>query len=546
MPQLTRRPRAQRDRLQPANRHRGNPHAATVQAPSPAAARLAVCPLWQRLAAHPWDDPRDGHPFSARLRDATGWPHTHTQRVLHEYRRFLYLAVRRRGRVCPSAAVDEAWHTHLLDTPRYFGDFCPRVLGGPLHHVPGRGGGDSAAHRRQYRATLGAYRWAFGEAPPADLWPAPDERFATQPIHVDRRTHWVLPRPGAVWRAAGARLADANADADARLRAARLWGAALLLPALFAVGCGEGRARGSSALSGPDFLGLYLWALVALVAAGIWRGARGPASRIQPVHGELLDVIDCAYLAGGAPRAVSTGLARLWQGGAISLNAVGASKPGTPGVRAWTVVRAPDADGATPTALERAAWEHLQSPDATSDTLMPALHTPLDALHARLYGRGLLISPSRALPARGAGFWVYTLAWAGVLLWGAARAVHGWRHGYPTGLLMVLLLLGGVLAMVTLRHAFGRLTREGLAALRQARIGRMPRKNVGPNDPRMPISLALLGLGALGASLAPLRDTLVLLDPRRLGGSGCSGGSGGCGSSGGGDGGGGCGGCGGD
>ena len=97
-------------------------------------------PLWQRLADHPLDDPRDARPLSARLSQDTGWRAAHTQRVLTEYRRFLYLAVRLQGRVCPSEAVDEAWHAHLLDSRRYFGDFCPRVLGYTLQHAPSRGG----------------------------------------------------------------------------------------------------------------------------------------------------------------------------------------------------------------------------------------------------------------------------------------------------------------------------------------------------------------------------------------------------------------------
>ena len=76
--------------------------------PSNPTSREPNCPLWQRLARHAWDDPQDARPFSARLRHTTGWSAAHTQRVLVEYRRFLYLAVRRRGRVCPSGAVDEA------------------------------------------------------------------------------------------------------------------------------------------------------------------------------------------------------------------------------------------------------------------------------------------------------------------------------------------------------------------------------------------------------------------------------------------------------
>ena len=88
--------------------HPPRPASATPARHGSPPAREPTCPLWQRLAGHAWDDPQDTRPFSARLRHTTGWSAAHTQRVLVEYRRFLYLAVRRRGRVCPSGAVDEA------------------------------------------------------------------------------------------------------------------------------------------------------------------------------------------------------------------------------------------------------------------------------------------------------------------------------------------------------------------------------------------------------------------------------------------------------
>ena len=173
---------------------------ATTPVPDFELSRLAPSrpahPLWQRLADHPFDDPRDARPLSARLSQNTGWRAAHTQRVLTEYRRFLYLAVRLQGRVCPSEAVDEAWHAHLLDSSRYFGDFCPRVLGYTLHHVPSRGGAEEGArHASRYRATLLAYQPVFGEAPPADIWPAPEARFKERTRHVSSRTHWAFPKP---------------------------------------------------------------------------------------------------------------------------------------------------------------------------------------------------------------------------------------------------------------------------------------------------------------------------------------------------------------
>ena len=254
-------------------------------------------PLWQRLADHPFDDPRDARPLSARLSQSTGWRAAHTQRVLTEYRRFLYLAVRLQGRVCPSEAVDEAWHAHLLDSSRYFGDFCPRVLGYTLHHVPSRGGAqEGARHASRYRATLLAYQHVFGEAPPADIWPAPEARFKERTRHLNSRTHWAFPKP-TEWLSAS------------RTSAARAWAIALSLPALLVLGCTQGRVTIEPGTSGPDFLKLYLLALIALAAFGFWRAARGRPAAVDVVRTTGLQAVDPAYVAGGTQRAAPTTLA---------------------------------------------------------------------------------------------------------------------------------------------------------------------------------------------------------------------------------------------
>ncbi|MFN7741158.1 MAG: glycine-rich domain-containing protein [Cyanobacteriota bacterium] len=65
--------------------------------------------------------------------------------MLGEYRRFLFLAMQAGHPVSPSRPVDLAWHQHLLDTRSYWQEFCPRVLGRPLHHTPSRGGARRSA-----------------------------------------------------------------------------------------------------------------------------------------------------------------------------------------------------------------------------------------------------------------------------------------------------------------------------------------------------------------------------------------------------------------
>ena len=498
----------------------------------PARPRQPSCALWRRLATHPLDDARDGRPFSARLRQATGWGEAHTQRVLLEYRRFLSLAVRRRGRVCPSCAVDEAWHTHLLDTARYFGDFCPSVLGTTLHHAPSRGG-DGISHQRHSRATLRAYRWAFGENPPTDLWPPPAQRFDERWRRVNRHTHWVLPRPARALRLA---MSGNKAAAHcASSRAVRPWAMALILPALLVLGCSQGRLNILPHHSGPQFLNQYFWALVTLLLIGLWRAVRGKPACVHPVNAGQLGVIDYAYLAGGAMRAVSTSLGRLLQRSAISLNPSSNTTSGaTPMPWRANFIQNATEPASDTTELERSIWEHIRR-GGTPETLLSAQYAALNGLHADLYHRGLLNAPARDQRHRNAGDRIYSAAWLLILLWGVLRLVYGWQHGHAISLLVILLVVALLLGGLMHSRLPHRRTREGHAAVRQATRNLCAARPLVSTDRQMPLGLALLGPGALGPDLEPLRDSLGLLQPRDAGGSGCGGtscgGSGGCGGS---------------
>jgi hypothetical protein len=101
--------------------------------------------LYLRLQNHCFDAPGSSIPFAAKLACEQGWSVAKSERVLSEYRRFLFLALEAGHPVSPSRAVDQAWHQHLLDTRSYWQEFCPRVLGQPVHHTPSRGGRGGAA-----------------------------------------------------------------------------------------------------------------------------------------------------------------------------------------------------------------------------------------------------------------------------------------------------------------------------------------------------------------------------------------------------------------
>lgn len=211
---------------------------------------LAEPELFERLQAWSLDPPKAKTTFAHKLAHENGWSVPQAARVVAEYRRFLYLAVAAGHPVCPSDAVDQAWHLHLLDTRSYWQNFCPEVLGRPLHHTPSRGGTEEQEQMRQwYRRTLASYQATFGEAPPADLWPPTERRFcgAEQWRRVDAGRCWLLPRsalPGLPRRRWGA---------TPRL------GPWVLLAALALglSGCGAKALPFPYTLTGPEFLLFY-------------------------------------------------------------------------------------------------------------------------------------------------------------------------------------------------------------------------------------------------------------------------------------------------
>jgi hypothetical protein len=152
--------------------------------------------LLDRIQAHPFDEPGAAPSFGQRLARENGWPSAFANRVVAEYRRFVYLACTAPTEVTPSDEVDQAWHLHLTYTRNYWEAFCPNVLGRPLHHNPSSGGpAEELRYRANYRGTLVLYKEVFGTAPPPDIWPPEQVRFAKggQYGRVNRALFTVMP-----------------------------------------------------------------------------------------------------------------------------------------------------------------------------------------------------------------------------------------------------------------------------------------------------------------------------------------------------------------
>lgn len=162
--------------------------------------------LWSRLESVAFDELDAAFPFSARLARDNGWTRAFANRVVEEYRRFVYLAFVAGHEVTPSDEVDQAWHLHLTYTRHYWGDF-KEALGAPLHHGPTKGGAaENARYADNYEITRAAYEREFGETPPEDIWPSAEVRFGDAPFmqRVNLRNQFLVQRRGVRRAAIGA------------------------------------------------------------------------------------------------------------------------------------------------------------------------------------------------------------------------------------------------------------------------------------------------------------------------------------------------------
>ena len=83
--------------------------------------------LWHRLSNFQLDEPGVTLPYSKRLAQENGWSQDFTDRVIDEYKKFLFLAKTSHRPVTPSKAVDQAWHLHLTYSRSYWDILCERL-----------------------------------------------------------------------------------------------------------------------------------------------------------------------------------------------------------------------------------------------------------------------------------------------------------------------------------------------------------------------------------------------------------------------------------
>jgi hypothetical protein len=153
--------------------------------------------LWQKIKRFEVGDPMAAFSFSGRLARENGWEVDYAERVVMEYKRFLFLASISPLPVTPSDQVDQAWHLHLLYTESYWQELCGSILPRPVNHGPTKGGQqENDKFEDWYERTKAFYREVFDRVPPEDIWPSSEIRFGEinfKRVNLDH--HWIIRKP---------------------------------------------------------------------------------------------------------------------------------------------------------------------------------------------------------------------------------------------------------------------------------------------------------------------------------------------------------------
>ncbi len=435
--------------------------------------------LWARLEAYEFDKPFDILPFSRKLARDQRWSTDRTARAIEEYRRFLFLAATSPQPVSPSPAVDEVWHLHLTDTRRYWDEFCPQVLGRPLHHEPSRGGPAEAFRLdRQYTATLDAYERAFGAAAPPDLWP--------RPTNASHRTTW-------------------------RTRLARALVGASPLAML---GCAQiYNSAAPGAIQGPEFLVLFaVVAICALFVMGLLQSKAVQSAVGKAARQDSFSAYELAHIAGGAARVIQTALVKLRLAGVIDTADNG---------RRLAIV------GEAPADLAPVETTVLSAVDAKGRLNTTAIQKGLRPLRERLIAAGIYAGPQE----RGRAWLIALLFALPVAALGGVRLYFGHENHRAVGFLIFEMVLFAILTVIVTGMMIGRSPQTKRLA-DDARAATPALGASGDADPSLLIRMAaLFGLGAIPVvMIGDLNRFPVVITSGSDGSSssGCGGG-GGCG-----------------
>lgn len=484
--------------------------------------------LWNKIEAFSFDQPGATLTFAARLARENGWRLGFAQRVIDEYRRFLFLSMVAGHAVSPSEAVDQAWHLHLTYTKSYWEQLCGEVLPRPLHHCPTLGRREETEKFDDwYAKTLASYENYFGDKPPTDIWPTVGEQMESvvDSRWVNLSEYFIIPRNPLKWLALIL---------------------LVLLPMLSLGGCQADPVAAVSPLDfdGPTFLKFYAITGVIFLVIALAIRFLIPIPE-PPIPAKVDDPTLAAYLAQGPKGLVIATIAKLIQDGKLELVEGGYS--GGRVVKQLLALNPPSSGAST---LERHIYNEVKRSGKDGIQTVIANSIPIaKEAGARLTEMGLFEpNPYEPIARR----WVPSLIMLGIFGLGVTKLVIGITRDKPV-LFLALMVIPALISCIWLAVRRGR-TSRGNAILsdwqhENAHLNPMaPGSRIDTADEYF-LATGLFGITAFASGdLYPLADEFRAAQGSSWGGfgggcggdSGCGGG-GGCGS---GCGGGGCGGCG--
>ena len=92
--------------------------------------------LWHRLEGYSFHERPLTRSLVDRLEEETGHSIDVCYTLVEEYRRYMYLVGSTGETLAPSPIVDLVWQLHIQDERAYFEDFCPRIIGRTIYHIP--------------------------------------------------------------------------------------------------------------------------------------------------------------------------------------------------------------------------------------------------------------------------------------------------------------------------------------------------------------------------------------------------------------------------
>lgn len=126
-------------------------------------------PLWLKLNMMNAQGLQAFAPLMDMMQKQMGQNAEMAQRVIEEYRKFLFLAMRAGHQVIPPGPINDVWMMHLQNAQNYWENLGQMITERPTA-AQGAGTQNFASMADAWKATLESYEKIFGMKPPMDIW----------------------------------------------------------------------------------------------------------------------------------------------------------------------------------------------------------------------------------------------------------------------------------------------------------------------------------------------------------------------------------------